>query len=311
MALPVRGFRTAISVFEGAGLAADSIRAFTAQNDLLTVSMRSIAALELSVPKVAFGAGLAADSIRAFTAQNDVLTEWTRSITALDLSVPKVDFGAGLAADSIRTFTAQNDLLTESMRSIAALELSMPKTHFSAVTPRFRERGYFDEVVDVPRYDPPKARSPGALQTRIARLLSNFGGPELVEMWDGAWAALEREEPDSVRHVLASLRALVDNVLWDLAPVEAVLSWAGPGDTLANRGRPTRRARMLYARVTQRGGLGQTDQVVVTAALRDYSDLHRLHAARVGIPRVEVRSLVERVGHFLEWLLDSTGSGPH
>lgn len=77
-------------------------------------------------------------------------------------------------------------------------------------------------------------------------LLQNLD-PALATPYVGAREALWGRNPDRVRHILSSLRELWNHLLRRIAPDEHVLAWV-PNDKkeLLHKGRPTRKARVLY-----------------------------------------------------------------
>jgi hypothetical protein len=64
-------------------------------------------------------------------------------------------------------------------------------------------------------------------------------------MWIGAGEALRSKNPDRVRHSAVSTRELFTHVLHSLAPDERVSEW-NSDPTYYDKGKPTRRARVLY-----------------------------------------------------------------
>ncbi len=68
---------------------------------------------------------------------------------------------------------------------------------------------------------------------------------DLVILWQGARHSLESTNPDRVRHFASSLRELFTHVLHALAPDKALKDWTNSPKHY-DRGRPTRRARLLY-----------------------------------------------------------------
>jgi hypothetical protein len=69
--------------------------------------------------------------------------------------------------------------------------------------------------------------------------------PPLTRMLSGARQALSSNNPDRVRHFSASLRELFTHVLHLLAPDDEVRAWSN-SSAHYDRGRPTRKARLLY-----------------------------------------------------------------
>jgi hypothetical protein len=68
---------------------------------------------------------------------------------------------------------------------------------------------------------------------------------ELMVLLHGARQSLESANPDKVRHFATSLRELFTHVLHALSPDEKVNKWSNSPDYY-DRGKPTRRARLLY-----------------------------------------------------------------
>lgn len=69
--------------------------------------------------------------------------------------------------------------------------------------------------------------------------------PELVDLWRGAKAAIQSDNPDRARHVIVSLRELTMHVLHTLASDDDVRKWTSE-DKHYHQGRPTREARLLF-----------------------------------------------------------------
>jgi hypothetical protein len=79
---------------------------------------------------------------------------------------------------------------------------------------------------------------------RLEILLAELN-PELITPLQGARQALNSANPDHVRHFATSLRELFTHVLHALAPDDKVKAWSDSPDHY-DKGRPTRRARLLY-----------------------------------------------------------------
>lgn len=69
--------------------------------------------------------------------------------------------------------------------------------------------------------------------------------PKLIAMRDGAREALNSTNPDRVRHFSISLRELFTQVLDQLAPDNEIQEWSSSPEHYS-KGRPTRKARLLY-----------------------------------------------------------------
>lgn len=81
-------------------------------------------------------------------------------------------------------------------------------------------------------------------EDRLEILLAELS-QELVTPLQGARQTIESDNPDRIRHFATSLRELFTHVLHLLAPDDKVKEWS-TDLTYYDRGRPTRRARLLY-----------------------------------------------------------------
>jgi len=79
---------------------------------------------------------------------------------------------------------------------------------------------------------------------RLEALLTELNA-ELITPLQGARQSLNSANPDRVRHFATSLRELFTHVLHTLAPDDKVEEWSKAPEHY-DRGRPTRRARLLY-----------------------------------------------------------------
>ncbi len=81
-------------------------------------------------------------------------------------------------------------------------------------------------------------------ESAIEELLGKLN-VELKVLLHGARQSLESTNPDKVRHFATSLRELFTHVLHTLSPDDQVKNWS-KSPTHYDRGKPTRRARLLY-----------------------------------------------------------------
>ena len=139
----------------------------------------------------------------------------------------------------------------------------------------------------------------------LEELLSQVD-PALVGMYHGALRALEHDNPDRARHVLVSLRTLVDHVLWALAPNNESLAWISlqGENSFLHEGKPTRSGRVMFILREQAGGpvaefVGCDMQVVNLL----YSVFNRVHGKNPGVPYGQLRMIVFRTEAFLQYLL--------
>ncbi|ARV57399.1 hypothetical protein BZZ01_01035 [Nostocales cyanobacterium HT-58-2] len=79
----------------------------------------------------------------------------------------------------------------------------------------------------------------------LEKLLRDLNAELLIPL-HGAWQSLESTNPDKVRHFATSLRELFTHVLHTLSPDEKIKAWSNSSKHYDDRGKPTRRARLLY-----------------------------------------------------------------
>ena len=130
--------------------------------------------------------------------------------------------------------------------------------------------------------------------------------PQLVEMYQGAKEALENRQADYPRHVLVSLREMLNHVLRCLAPEELVAQWAESHDSelFDYKGKPTRRARFLYiCRGIGYGPLSEFVQADVGVNLKVIDVLHRVHKIEPSLTDRQLWGLIARVDSLLVFLL--------
>src|SRR5258705_4205619 len=70
--------------------------------------------------------------------------------------------------------------------------------------------------------------------------------PGLFKMWKGAIEAYHSDNSDRVRHFSASIRELFTHLIHILAPDNEIKNWATDNTFFDEKGRPTRKARLLY-----------------------------------------------------------------
>ena len=78
----------------------------------------------------------------------------------------------------------------------------------------------------------------------LEKLLEEIN-PDLLNPLQGARQALHTNNPDRVRHIAASLRELIGHVCRQLAP-DDIRAWNTNPDYYDDKGKPTRKARLLY-----------------------------------------------------------------
>jgi len=129
--------------------------------------------------------------------------------------------------------------------------------------------------------------------------------PALVRPYIGAHDALHSSNADRARHILTSLREFWNHMLRKLAPDEMIMSWL-PGDRkdLLHKGRPTRRARVLYVcRKFNHDPL--TDLVVqdTRALVKLVEFFNRVHELDSELTDDQLKALLLRTDSWLMYIL--------
>lgn len=137
----------------------------------------------------------------------------------------------------------------------------------------------------------------------IDDLLGQFDS-RLLPLLRGARDALRSRNPDRPRHVTTSLRELFTQVLHALAPDSAVKVWSTNKEDFA-RGRPTRRARLMYVcRGIDSEPLAQYVKADVSATLTFIDSLQAgTHAVASNLTERQLRAQVIRMETLLALLL--------
>lgn len=130
--------------------------------------------------------------------------------------------------------------------------------------------------------------------------------PALVRPYVGAQEALKSGNPDKVRHVLVSLRELIGHLLRSLGPDKAVVAWipAGAEKLLDDKGRPTRKARVLYiCRNVQNEPLSDFVRADTAAAVALIGLYDRLHELEASLTPEQLRALMLRTTSFIVYII--------
>ncbi len=91
--------------------------------------------------------------------------------------------------------------------------------------------------------------------------------PNLVELRHGAWAALNSDRVDSLRHAAHSGRELIDQLLKAAAPDEAIKAEAGFKADSSSKNGVTRKMRIKHIMTKRHGGkLSETDLTIIDKA---------------------------------------------
>ena len=98
-----------------------------------------------------------------------------------------------------------------------------------------------DEQVVLEEYEVITIPEERTLEDRLGEINS-----DLLNLLQGARAALSADNPDRARHVTVSLRELIGRVLHQFAPKDKIKAWSTDHSYYDEEGKPTRRARLLY-----------------------------------------------------------------
>ena len=98
-----------------------------------------------------------------------------------------------------------------------------------------------DEQVVLDEYEVIVIPEEKSLEDWLGKINSGF--PSLLQ---GARAVLNTDNPDRARHVTVSLRELIGRVLHQFAPNNEIKTWSTNPSDYDDKGKPTRRARVLY-----------------------------------------------------------------
>jgi hypothetical protein len=104
-------------------------------------------------------------------------------------------------------------------------------------------------------------RTLDALDVALSRIATN-----LVELREGAWAAVAAARPDSLRQAAHSTRELIDQTLKSGATDDVVRSMPGFMPDTSSRSEITRRHRLKYLMIANRGTVSDSDLKVAEQA---------------------------------------------
>jgi len=82
------------------------------------------------------------------------------------------------------------------------------------------------------------------IESSLEELL-NYFNPEIRHLWIGAKEAFSSTNPDRKRHIVVSLREMLNHILHGIAPDNEISKWSTEPSHY-HEGRPTREARILY-----------------------------------------------------------------
>lgn len=142
-------------------------------------------------------------------------------------------------------------------------------------------------------------------ETSICIELLSEVDPKLAQLYAGGRNALGGENPDRVRHFLSSFRELWNNLLWTIAPDQKVMDWVPDNDKqLVHKGKPTRKARVLYiCRELNHGAL--TEFVCSdTRTFVEYIDVfNRVHQLDPDLSEEQLQALQLRTDSYITYIL--------
>lgn len=127
----------------------------------------------------------------------------------------------------------------------------------------------------------------------------------LVNVWKGANASLHSDNPDRARHTATSLRELFTHVLHRLAPDEEVRKWSTLPEHYDEKGKPTRRARLLYiCREINHGPFSDFVQQDVKAGLEFIQLFQRgTHEITISFTQSQLLALKIKMDSLLRFLI--------
>jgi hypothetical protein len=129
--------------------------------------------------------------------------------------------------------------------------------------------------------------------------------PLLGDLLQGAYDAFNSSNIDKARHVLSSLRELWNHLLRSLAPADVVLAWVPEkSDDYLCRGRPTRKARVLYiCRHINYDPLSDFLLQDVGAFLKMLEFFNRVHELALGLSDQQLKALLLRTESYISFIL--------
>ena len=138
-----------------------------------------------------------------------------------------------------------------------------------------------------------------SLDELLAALDSSFR-----DVWKGAKVALYSDNPDRMRHVVVSLRELVNHVLHRIAPNDEIKRWTTDHNHFHD-GRPTRAARVLYiCRGINNGPFTDFISADVKASIECINLFQRgTHELLITFSEHQIKTLVVRTESLLRLLL--------
>ena len=212
---------------------------------------------------------------------------------------------------SMTTFKSSYRQLVESLRSGADI-VEMPAFVLPGATQEVSMGGYALKVLhpgtETEEREEVEAHSGFGDTPENPNLIALLGsvGMGLVDTYRGAVQALNGDNPDRSRHVLSSLRTLLDHLIRKLAPKHKVREWVVERgyDSYLHNGIPTRRAQILYiSKDIENEPLTKFIEADTKTVEELYSLYNRLHGIGTGISDLQLRAIVLRTESYLEYTL--------
>ncbi|GIW80400.1 MAG: hypothetical protein KatS3mg105_2207 [Gemmatales bacterium] len=226
-----------------------------------------------------------------------------RNITAHEPTIARL-------RESVSELTAANCRLVESIGTFADIT-RLPDFTLTGATREVFVTSHAVDVIQISDESGEQDASVNQLLTEVEsetaiciRLLEALD-PELTTPYIGARKALDGTNPDRVRHFLSSLRELWNHLLRHIAPDERVLAWI-PRDRhdLLHKGRPTRKARVLYVcRKFNHAPLADFVDQDARALMALVEFFHRVHELNPNLTDEQVRALLLRTDSWLMYIL--------
>ena len=215
--------------------------------------------------------------------------------------------------DSIFALTVSYRNLTDSFGSVADV-VKLPSIVLPGATREVSTAGHALEVL-YPFDDELETEDEesevyvgfgGAAESSTLVVLLERIDSEFVATYRGAIEALNGDNPDRSRHVLSSLRTLVDHLLRKCAPRDKVREWIVERGyhSYLDGGIPTRRAQILY--MSKDIGIEPLTRFIEadTKTVEElYTLYNRLHSLGTGISDSQLRAIVLKTESYLEYIL--------
>lgn len=215
-----------------------------------------------------------------------------------------------LFQNAILGMNANFGLLTGSIESL--LELTkLPSFTVTGATREVFAAGYAFEVLNQSRGHEPEDEVIELVleveeEASISVALLQKVDPSLATPYAGARVALRSGNPDRARHILSSLREVWNHLLRQIAPDDLVLAWVPPDQSeLLHKGRPTRRARILYVcRELNHEPLSDFVVEDTKALVTMVEFFNRVHQLESGLTDEQLRALLLRTDSWLTYILN-------